>query len=136
MAYFANGSEGEVLHAQCADCPLGYGWNDARQGKLFEREPTPRQCPVQLAQMIHNYNQVRDSGCDVTADWLENMDEPPPFPERVDGINVGSPEVQLKTAIKWLRADDFRDAMNLLIDKKGRCLVRAELVQIRRETNQ
>ncbi len=39
MAYFANGTEGEVLDDQCARCPYG-------------EEP----CPIALAHHIHNYD--------------------------------------------------------------------------------
>jgi hypothetical protein len=41
MAYFSNGSEGEYLENQCADCPL----ND-------------KHCPVFRVQMRYNYDQV------------------------------------------------------------------------------
>ena len=44
MAYFPNGSSGEVLDMQCADCPLGDG-----------------PCPVALVQMTFNYDQCDDS---------------------------------------------------------------------------
>jgi hypothetical protein len=40
MAYFANGSEGELLQAQCDECPLG-----------------EKPCPVALVQVMHNYDQ-------------------------------------------------------------------------------
>lgn len=43
MAYFPNGSSGEVLDAQCADCPLGDG-----------------PCPVMGIQMLYNYDQLAD----------------------------------------------------------------------------
>lgn len=43
MAYFPNGSAGEVLDNQCAECPLGEG-----------------PCPVALVQMMYNYTQVDD----------------------------------------------------------------------------
>jgi hypothetical protein len=58
MAYFSNGSEGEVLDDQCADCPLGYGWNDPAQKHLFDPETIPLPCPTAFVQMIHNYDQV------------------------------------------------------------------------------
>ncbi len=55
MAYFVNGSEGETLDAQCADCPLGYGWNDPAQGRFeFEIDREPRPCPVALVQLVYN----------------------------------------------------------------------------------
>lgn len=40
MAYFSNGSDGDFLARQCADCPLGDG-----------------PCPVFLVQMQYNYEQ-------------------------------------------------------------------------------
>lgn len=43
MAYFSNASEGEVLDAQCWDCPLGGGC-----------------CPVHSIQMLYNYEQLKD----------------------------------------------------------------------------
>jgi len=60
VAYFSNSTEGEVLDAQCADCPLGHGWrNNTRP--LFEVEDgteTGRGCPVQLVQSLFNYDQM------------------------------------------------------------------------------
>ncbi|MFB1500847.1 hypothetical protein [Thiocapsa sp. N5-Cardenillas] len=44
MAYFANGSEGGVLDAQCADCPIGSDPNAP--------------CAVLLAQTLYNYKQI------------------------------------------------------------------------------
>jgi len=38
MAYFANGTEGDVLSEQCANCPLGFGWNDPDQKELFDKD--------------------------------------------------------------------------------------------------
>jgi hypothetical protein len=58
MAYFPNGSSGDVLDAQCADCPLGYGWNDPNQKRLFDPEKQARPCPVALVQLMYNYDQV------------------------------------------------------------------------------
>ena len=63
MAYFPNGSSGEVLDLQCCDCPLGYGWNEPDQKRLFDdsvkyREPNP--CPTALVQMQYNYDQLDD----------------------------------------------------------------------------
>ena len=60
MAYFSNGSEGEVLDEQCADCPLGYGWKYPRQGQLFVPQEEPRPCPTALVQIDHNYDQVKN----------------------------------------------------------------------------
>ena len=44
MAYFSNGTEGEVLDLQCARCSIG--------GK---------QCPVALVQSLYNYQQHEHS---------------------------------------------------------------------------
>lgn len=46
MAYFSNGSEGEILDRQCAECPVG-------------RDPQA-QCPVLLAQSVWNYDQIKN----------------------------------------------------------------------------
>lgn len=59
MAYFPNGSCGEVLEMQCMDCPLGFGWNNVKQGTLFEDDRQPLPCPVALAQMLFNYDQTK-----------------------------------------------------------------------------
>jgi hypothetical protein len=59
MAYFSNGSEGEVLEDQCADCPLGYGWNDPAQKHLFDPEKIPLPCPTAFVQFNFNYDQCR-----------------------------------------------------------------------------
>ncbi len=48
MAYFPNGSSGEVLDAQCADCPVG--------------KHEEHQCPVRLVQMLYNYDQFDKQG--------------------------------------------------------------------------
>lgn len=61
MAYFPNGTAGEVLDAQCADCPLGFGWNDPKQGDLFSVDRWPRSCPVKLVQLQFNYEQCDNS---------------------------------------------------------------------------
>lgn len=58
MAYFANGSEGEVLDRQCADCPLGYGWNDPAQQQLFDTVKIPLPCPTAFIQFNFNYTQI------------------------------------------------------------------------------
>jgi hypothetical protein len=58
MAYFSNGSEGEVLDEQCADCPLGAGWNDPNQMILPGCEPDYQPCPVHLVQLTYNYDQI------------------------------------------------------------------------------
>lgn len=44
MAYFSNGSEGEVLDNQCCECRL----------------PFDAPCPVLLAQITYNYDQFKD----------------------------------------------------------------------------
>ena len=90
MAYFPNGSSGDVLDIQCADCPLGYGWHDPKQKVLFDADPIPRPCPVALVQFMYNYDQVRPGN------------------------------------------EKLREAMNLLIDEKGVCLVRKELAEVRK----
>lgn len=41
MAYFANSSEGDRLEQQCERCPLG-----------------EKACPVQLVQLMFNYDQL------------------------------------------------------------------------------
>jgi hypothetical protein len=43
MAYFSNGTEGDVLDNQCAQCPLGQ-----------------LPCPVALVQLEYNYEQLDD----------------------------------------------------------------------------
>lgn len=43
MAYFPNGSSGEVLDRQCWECPLGES-----------------ACPVLAVQMIYNYDQLNN----------------------------------------------------------------------------
>ena len=62
MAYFANSTEGEILDQQCADCPLGAGWNDPDQTKLFDDEPDMRPCPVAGVQLEFNYTQIKNRG--------------------------------------------------------------------------
>ena len=47
MAYFANGSEGAVLEAQCDNCPLGAA-----------PEGTDTGCEVLLIHLLYNYDQV------------------------------------------------------------------------------
>ena len=58
MAYFPNSTAGDVLDQQCENCPLGYGWNDPKQGKLFDDERPPKPCPVALVQLEYNYRQL------------------------------------------------------------------------------
>lgn len=58
MAYFPNSTAGEILDAQCADCPLGAGWNDPAQQRLFDDETEYRGCPVMLIQLTQNYKQL------------------------------------------------------------------------------
>lgn len=70
MAYFPNGSAGEVLDNQCAECPLGDG-----------------PCPVALVQMMYNYTQVGDG------------------------------------------EKNLRDAMTLLVDERGICQVRKQILE-------
>lgn len=45
MAYFPNGSSGEVLDAQCLDCLIPDDWP----------------CPILMAQQWYNYDQCEDS---------------------------------------------------------------------------
>lgn len=131
MAYFSNSSSGEVLNEQCADCPLGYGWNDPAQQELFDREAVPRPCPVALVQLTYNYKQIRSGGCDATADYLESLQGVPAgFKPKKD---CGAAITQVNSAIEHLRSDDFQDAMNLLINEEGECLVRRELLKCRKD---
>jgi len=46
MAYFPNGSAGEILDNQCSECPIA---DDAP-------------CPVLYVQMTYNYSQLDDEG--------------------------------------------------------------------------
>ena len=43
---------------QCGDCPLGFGWNDPRQQRLFDPEIERRPCPVHFVQLNFNYEQM------------------------------------------------------------------------------
>lgn len=58
MAYFPNGSSSEVLDVQCADCPLGAGWNDPNQKRLFDDDQPMKPCPVAFVQLTYNYDQL------------------------------------------------------------------------------
>jgi len=91
MAYFANGSEGDILDRQCSDCPLGAGWNDPSQKTMFDVDAPMRPCPVALVQSLFNYTQCKDG------------------------------------------QEKLREAMNCLINEKGICQVREQLLQIRSE---
>ena len=42
MAYFSNGTEGDILNQQCCDCPL----------------PDDSPCPILLMQLTFNYKQI------------------------------------------------------------------------------
>lgn len=57
MAYFTNSTSGDVLEMQCEDCPLGCGWNNPRQQRLFDPEIERRPCPVHFVQLNFNYAQ-------------------------------------------------------------------------------
>lgn len=46
MAYFSNGSEGEILDNQCDECHLSY----------------EAPCPVLLVQQLFNYRQLDENG--------------------------------------------------------------------------
>ncbi len=59
MAQFSNSSE-DVLSEQCADCPLGFGWNNPNQHTLFDAERIPKPCPVAFIQLTYNYDQMKD----------------------------------------------------------------------------
>lgn len=142
MVYFPNGTSAEVLAEQCADCPLGYGWNDPNQKELFDRGATPRACPVALVQMEFNYKQHPSGvGCSNTADWLEQLkpEQKPKFVEQSKNetgnvtSHYGSTDSQIETAIEWLRSKDFSEAMNRLINENGICLLRNLLVEMRKE---
>lgn len=73
MAYFSNGSEGEVLDTQCSDCPLGYGWNNPQQRPLFEAPAEPRPCPTALVQSLYNYEQIGPDGQRTKMSELMNL---------------------------------------------------------------
>jgi len=60
MAYFSNATEGGTLDAQCSDCPMGAGWNDPKQSRLFKDERPMRCCPTAFVQLLYNYDQVDD----------------------------------------------------------------------------
>lgn len=115
MAYFPNGSSGEILDEQCHDCPLGAGWHDPAQTELFENERELRPCPVAFVQLNYNYDQIRDRQCDRAA-------------EIIDGEN-------LPNAAAYLRSDQFRDALNRLVNDQGICQVREQLKQVRKDTD-
>lgn len=70
MAYFANGTDGDYLEAQCEKCPLGQ-----------------KACPVLHVQLLYNYDQVAKG------------------------------------------QEKLREAMNMLVDPKGICQVRKELLK-------
>lgn len=72
MAYFANGTEGDVLEEQCSTCPLG-----------------EKGCPIIHVQMMYNYDQI------------------------------GIPKL--------------REAMNMLVDEKGKCQLRPLVVDMKPE---
>jgi len=91
MGYFPNGSSGEVLDEQCANCLLGSGWNDPAQQELFVTDRLLKPCPVAFVQLTYNYKQG-DKG-----------------------------------------NKDLRDAMTLLIDDRGVCQVREQLLKCRKE---
>lgn len=57
MSYFPNATAADVLERQCADCPLGYGWNDPKQKRLFDPDASPLPCPTAFVQLQFNYEQ-------------------------------------------------------------------------------
>lgn len=72
MAYFANGSEGEYLQDQCADCVLGQA-----------------ACPILHVQMVHNYDQCRP-GNEVLRQAMDKMiDDNGDCQMRVELLKVG-----------------------------------------------
>lgn len=56
MAYFSNGSEGEVFDRQCAKCKYG-----------------EKPCPISAVQMIYNYDAVNN---DVASKILDSLVKP------------------------------------------------------------
>ena len=61
MAYFPNSGAGEVFDAQCADCPLGAGWNNPNQKRLFDDDEKPmKPCPTAFVQLNWNYGQEKN----------------------------------------------------------------------------
>lgn len=74
MAYFPNATAGDVLDHQCSDCPLGYGWNNPDQKRLFDSEAIPRPCPVALVQLQYNYDQVGIPKLEAAMNCLINKD--------------------------------------------------------------
>lgn len=123
MAYFSNSSEGEVLDAQCQDCPLGWGWNDPDQQSLFEVERQPRPCPVALVQLTYNYDQIPDQLCTLAADAIEQNQL----------LADTHSKLGARSVAKQLRSTDLSDAMKLLINEQGVCQVRQQLVEIRKQ---
>ena len=116
MAYFSNSSEGEILDAQCNDCPLGYGWNNPDQLQFFEREPRP--CPVALVQLTYNYDQISPPDRKKASECLDKS------------------EHDFSQSQKWLNSNQFLEALEMLIDKDGVCQVRNQLLDIRRQQQQ
>lgn len=74
MAYFPNGSSGEVLDSQCADCPLDAGWNNPNQKRLFDDESAMKPCPIALVQLTHNYTQVGNANLENAMEILIDKD--------------------------------------------------------------
>lgn len=58
MAYFANGSEGEQLDRQCAECKL----------------PDDAPCPVLLTQLTYNYKQIGNDDLSEAVNLLINSE--------------------------------------------------------------
>lgn len=57
MAYFANGTEGIILHNQCDKCPLGSG-----------------PCAVAAAQTFYNYDQIDNDTATAILETLVSKD--------------------------------------------------------------
>jgi hypothetical protein len=57
MAYFANGTEGDVLDSQCGDCKI----------------PDDAPCPILMAQVTFNYDQFTDGKTNHASDILNTL---------------------------------------------------------------
>lgn len=62
MAYFSNATEGAALHKECQTCPIG---------KSF--------CPIQVAHLLHNYDQIGNKLAQDILNLLVSKDEEAPF---------------------------------------------------------
>ena len=73
MAYFPN-SSADTLTEQCYDCPLGAGWDNPLQKRLFGDERPLRPCPVAFVQLQYNYDQVGNPNLKAAMTLLVNDD--------------------------------------------------------------